>query len=80
MAATEEKVEPQESEDEKVSRWKKNQFLRLGFSLSMAVSLVEADADWHEAERVLARNPPGGHTWVYFYLLPQLYETQPPMS
>jgi hypothetical protein len=63
---------PRDSEEAKLERWLLGRFLDLGFPASMADDLVVAKVDWRDAERVLASNPPGGHAWVYLYLMPEV--------
>jgi len=58
------------SEQERVEMHLLGRFLALGFSASMAEDLVAERVDWREAERLLAKQPPGGHGWVYWYLMP----------
>jgi hypothetical protein len=69
-----EETPPRESEEVAVARWLVGRFRALGFPKSMAEGLVAEGVDWREAERLLAKNPPGGPAWVYFYLMPNVID------
>jgi hypothetical protein len=58
------------SEEETIERHLVRCFRDLGFGKAMAEDLVAARVDWREAERLLAKTPPGGHSWVYWFLMP----------
>ena len=54
-----------ESQEE---QWRRDQFKRLGYSDVDAWFLVRLGADWHEAERLLRKNP--DLSWVYDQITP----------
>lgn len=66
--AKEEPEDTGETEEERVRAWCFEQFIKLGFSPSIADVLVDAKADWHKAEKLLQKGR--GHLWVFEYLKP----------
>lgn len=45
-------------EDERMALWRESQFARLGFDEPEIASLLEAQADYHDAARLLGRGCP----------------------